>query len=251
LAEVGELGGELFEVATGGGAAGDGAGAGDGLDFPEHGASAVIVLVGGEGIDEEAFFAVGAEAGVGWEGDAVGGVTGEEFHDLGGEFLEWGQVTDAGVGDEDDIEIGTVGEFGSAEFSESDDGEGGEFASVSAHDGLEGILEAGVGEVGEFLEIEFEVGEAEDIAEAEAHELGRVVAADPGELVFVLGAVLEFGEDLGGVFAAAQVATEHQVFHEVGGADGGFGEEFRAIEEEDEEVEDGGVAGPGFVEHGA
>ncbi len=179
LGEVGEGRGEGFEGGAGGGVAGDGAGAGEGLDFPELGALAVVVFVGWERIDEEAFVAVGAEAGVDFEDEAGFGFGAEEVEDGDGEALEAWEVAGAWGSDEDDIEVGAVVDFAAGEFAEADDGEGCFGEAGLADDDIDGVLEAGFGEGGEFGHSLVEVGEAEDIAEADAHEFGLVVAADP------------------------------------------------------------------------
>ena len=231
--------------------AGDHAGAGDGLDFPELSAIAVVFLASWEGMHEGSLGAVGSQSGIGGEGYAVFGGAGEQFHDLGGEFVDAVEVGGAGIGDEGDVEVGAVGEFGAAEFAQAQDGEGRFTTSMLAEDGLERVLKAGVSQVGEFVEVELEIDEAEDVAQSEAHEFGLVIAPDPGQLILVFGAVAELVEDLSGGFTPEQLAAEHEILDQIGRADGGFGEKLGAVEQEEQQFEKGRVAGPGFVEHGA
>jgi len=48
---------------------------------------------------------------------------------------------------------------------------GGVLIFVFAHDHFQRVLQAGISEGGEFGEILFEIGEAQDVAQAEAHLL--------------------------------------------------------------------------------
>jgi hypothetical protein len=231
--EIGECGGKILKSLANYWVSGDSARAGDGLDFPELGAVTVVMFAGGEGMNQGTLSAVGSQPCIGGKGDAVFSGAGKELHHLGGEFLDAVEVPGSGIGDEGDVEVGSVSEFAAAEFTEADNGEGGFAAPVTAEDGLEGVLEAGVGQVGEFLAVVLGIYELQDIPEAEAHELGLVVTADPGQLVLVIDTSSKFIEDLGGGFASGQLSAEHKIFDQVRGANGGFGEELGAVEEEE------------------
>jgi hypothetical protein len=77
-----------------------------------------------------------------------------------------------------------------------------------------------------------------------------VVTTQPEVLVGVSEAVAEVAEGFGGGFVLAEAATGDQIIHEVGGANGQLGEEFRAVEEEEQHFEDGWVAVPELEESG-
>src|SRR5438477_3461646 len=51
-------------------------------------------------------------------------------------------------------------------------------------------------------------------------------------------------------FVAAQTATQDKFVHEIRRANGHFGEKLRAIEKQQKQFKERGIAGPGFQEHG-
>ena len=81
---------------------------------------------------------------------------------------------------------------------------GGVSELVLAQDDFERVLQAGVGQRGELGQVLLEVGQAQDVAQADAHELGLVIAAQPEALVRVAEAVAQVRQDFCGGLALAQ-----------------------------------------------
>lgn len=164
--------------------------------------------------------------------------------------MEAGKVSGGIGGDEDEVEVRAIDQFGAAEFAEGDDGEGGVLEAGAAGDEFEGVLDAGFSEGGEFEAGLDKMDGAEDVAEAEAHEFGLEVTAEPEVLIGVGSAMAEVLEGLGGVFLADQVAADLEFIDQVGFTNGEFGEEFGAIEQFEDMGKDIGSGGPEFVEEG-
>ena len=68
---------------------------------------------------------------------------------------------------------------------------GGVLILCFAHHDFERVLQAGIGQRGKFGEILFEIGEAEDVAQAEPHQFRLVIPAQPEKLVGIVEAVAQ------------------------------------------------------------
>ena len=127
---------------------------------------------------------------------------GNQVHDLQGELGQFGEVPRPGAGHEDDVQVRAVVDFLPAEFAQADDDKGRGLELVAAHDDLQGVLQAGVGQGREFRQVLLEIGQAQDVAQADAHELGLVIAPEPQVLVRILEAVAQVAEGLSARFCA-------------------------------------------------
>src|SRR2546429_664671 len=142
--------------------------AGEALNLPEHGAPTIVIFVGLQRVDQQPFLAVGTESCVDGEGDPEFGCAGQQVQDRHRITLAPREVLYFGIGDKNDIEIGAVVEFCTAEFAQANDGERRAFQFVFAQDNFERVLQAGVGERGKFGEGLFEAGQTKNIAQADA-----------------------------------------------------------------------------------
>ena len=120
-----------------------------------------------------------------------------------------------------------------------------------AKDNFERVLQASVGQRGEFEEVALVVGQAEDAPQADAHEFGLMIAAQPEPLVGVVAAVPEVLQDLARGLAPGQPSAEHQFVDQVRGADGDLGKELRSVEQEQQQFEKMRMARPGLKHDGA
>ena len=111
-------------------------------------------------------------------------------------------------------------------------------------------MEAGVGQAGQLLKILLEVGQAQDIAQADAHEFSVVVPAQPQMLVFILESVTEVVQGFFRRLAPAQAAARDQFIHHVRRANRKLGQELGPVEQKNQQFEDGGIAVPQLEQHG-
>jgi hypothetical protein len=119
---------------------------------------------------------------------------------------------------------------------------------VPTHHDFKRVLQAGVGQTGEFDQVLLEIGQPEDIAQPQPHQFGLMIPSQPLILVFVFASVPEIVQDLGGGFAASELAAEHEFFDQIRSSDRDFGEELRTVEEQNQQLEPERIGGPGFVE---
>src|SRR5207244_2786977 len=141
-----------------------------------------------------------------------------------------GEVLGVGIGNKHDVQIRTVINFGAAKFAQTDDGQRRSSDFVPAHDDFKGVLQAGIGQGGKFSQVLLEIGQAKNVAQANAHQFGLMIAAQPQVLVGIAEAVPQIAEGLGGGLALSQAATRYQFVHEVGGANRQFGQKLGTVE---------------------
>ena len=217
--------------------AGDGADAGERLNLPEHGAAAIVIFTSLKRVDEQSFLAVGTQARVGDERNAKFSRTGQQIHDFRRETLQRRQISGPGTGDEHDVEVGAVIQFRAAQLAEAEDNERRGFELVFAQHDFEPVAQARIGKGGKFSEVLLEVRQTENVAQADAHQLGLVVTPQPEALVFVVAAVAQILQNLFSRFAPTQPAAQLQFVHQVRRANGGFREELRAVEQPQQQFE--------------
>ena len=162
----------------------------------------------------------------------------------------WGILCSV-ASNEHNIEVRAVVDLASAQLAQSNNHEGRFFEFVFSQNGFEGVLEAGISEIGEFDQVLLEVSQAEDVTEADTHELGLMITAQPEALVFICVATAQVLQSLFSRFVPAQAATDHQFIDQVRRADGQFGQELGTVEEQEQQVEQGWIARPGLKEHRA
>ncbi len=208
------------------------------------GAFPVIDLAGPERVNQQSLLAVRPQAGIGVEHHALLGAGGDQVHDLQGELGQPGKVPRLGAGDENDVQVRAVIDFRAAQFAQADDDKGRGLEFVAAHDDLQGVLQAGVGQGRELRQVLLEIGQAKDVAQADAHQFGLVIAPEPQVLVRVLKAVAQVPDRLLGGLALTQPAAGDQFIHQVRRADGQLRQEFRAVKEPQQQIEDRRVAVP-------
>ena len=232
MAEIGQRRRQLLKLLSDFPVARDGTRAGEALNFPEHRAAAVVIFVSRGGVDEQSLLAIGTQPRIGEECNAAFGGAGEQLHDFRREPLQRRQLICFVVSDENDVEVGTVVQLGAAQFSQPDDRERRAFELVFAQDDFKRVLQARVGQRRQFGEVLLKVRQAENVAQAEPHQLRLMIAAQPEPLVFVIAAMAQVVQDFLGGLAAAQAAAQFQFIHKVGRADGDFREKLRAVEQE-------------------
>ena len=173
------------------------------LNFPKRGALAVIFFVRLKRVDQQTLFAVGPQPRVGVKSQSLLRSRREQFHDFEGELWP-GLARFFGfrIRDEDNVQVRTVINFRSAQFAEADDDERRRLDLVLAHHDFERVLQAGVRQRGKFDQILLEIGEAENVAQADAHQFGLMIAAQPQELVLVSEAVAQIAQCFLGSFCA-------------------------------------------------
>ncbi len=190
--------------------AGDGAGLQERLELPGLGPALVVGQVGGEGADEGAVAALGAEVGVDGPDGAFDGGLGADPHQVGGESgggLERLALVRAvgpagpvrpvgGVPDEDHVDVGDVVELVAAALAHRDDGEAAERRVLGGGGGgdPQGRAEGGGGEVGELGGGLGDVDGAADVAGRDGEQAAAVGDAQGDGVVGVREAALELGE---------------------------------------------------------
>ena len=91
------------------------------MNFPKPRPLAVVFFVGGKRVDEQTFFAVGAQSCVGVKSQAQFGSPRHQVHDFHGELLQLGEIFRFGLRYKNDVEIGTIINFRAAEFAQAYD----------------------------------------------------------------------------------------------------------------------------------
>jgi hypothetical protein len=221
-----------------------------GLDFPESCAALVILRMRGDGVDKQSLVAVWAQSGV----DVVSGPDlgggGKQGDELRGVTNDPGQVTLSVLGDEEQVEVGTEGEFGATEPTETDDSERGGLQAVSVLDDLEGIADGRFGQGCQLGVGLGGVGQIEEAAQADAQLLGLLVASEPQRLVGVGAAMPQVGEGFVGGALSSEVCALDDFLDEIWGSDGDFSESLGPVEEPQEQLEEWRRCGPCLVEGG-
>lgn len=181
--------------------AGHGAGLEEGLELPGLGPALVVGQVGGEGADEGAVAAFGAEVGVDGPDGALDGGLRADPHEVGGEAgggLEGLGLVGAGgrVADEDDVDVGHVVQLVAAALAHRDDGEAAQGGVLGGGGGgdPQGRAEGGGGQVGELGGGLGDVDGAADVAGGDGEQAAAVGDAQADGVVRVGEAELELGE---------------------------------------------------------
>ena len=175
----------------------------------------------------------------------------QQFLHVHGQPLQLRQFLRLRIRDKQEVQVGTVINFTPAQFAEADDDERRRPDFVFAHDNFKRVLQAGVGERGEFGEILLEIGEAQDVAQAEAHQFSLVIAAQPEKLVFVIVSVAQILQNLRRHFALAQAPAGHKIVNQIRIANGGLGQKFGTVEQQQHQFKRRRVAVPHFKQRRA
>ncbi len=234
--------------------AGDGAGLEQGLELPGLRPALVVREMGGEGTDEGAVAALGAEVGVDGPDGALDGGLGADPHQVGGEAgggLEGLGLVGAvrRVADEDDVDVGDVIQLVAAALAHGDDGEAAlrrVLGGGGARD-AQGRAEGGGGQVGELGGGLGDVDGAADVAGGDGEQAAAVGDAQRDGVVRLGQALLELGE--AGVQVGGLVGDEGVPVAGVAGEV--VGEGLGGAEHAEEAVAQGFGADEGVEEDGA
>ena len=127
---------------------------------------------------------------------------------------------------------------------------GGAFNLFLPEHDLQGVAQAGVGQRGQLVLSLHRVLQVKNVAQGDPHQFSLMITPQPEVLVFIGQPVPQVGQDDFGVFAPAQLPAQFQFVHQVGGANGHFGQKLGAIEQEQQQLEQGRIRAPGFIKHG-
>src|SRR6266850_5263366 len=123
-AEVGQRASESSEPLAEVEIAGNWASPRQGLNFPKLTPSSIIFLVRSQCVYEQSFFAVGSQPSIRDKRDPHLRMTGEQFHKVSGQALQFWNISRGVISDEQDIQVRSIGEFLSSEFSQANDHNG-------------------------------------------------------------------------------------------------------------------------------
>ena len=146
MAEIGQRRGQLLKLIAEFSVAGDGTRTGEALNFPEPRAAAVVLFVSRGSVDEQSLLAIGTQPRVRDVGHAAFGGAGKQLHDFRRQPLQRRQLFGFGVGDENDVEVGAVIQFGAAQFSQPDNHERRAAELAFAQDDFKRVLQTRVGQ---------------------------------------------------------------------------------------------------------